>query len=211
MALPAAQFVQQAGVSHPTDGFLGSGVSLGINQYAQQLANVEGRKPTYRGGIIAFTPQATAQDFFTLTGSSLVVCRLLFAEIWIAATAACAMELQLVYNSAPDTGGTSTAPAAVPSDPNDAAAQCTLAAYTVAPTAGTTVGIVAAGRAEGPITTGAGNSNPLVGEFGVFNDKCPILRNANQQFALNNNGVALPSGLKMSIRFTWSEESLAGN
>lgn len=211
MALPANQQVATAGQLKLVDAFTGSGQGLAVNSGGQAAVDIEGRKVTYRGGIIAFTPQATPQDFFTLTGNALVVARLLQVEVWLGATAAAAMELQLRFNSAPDTGGTSTVPVAVASDPLDVAASCALAAYTVAPTAGTAVGIIAAGRVEGPITTGAGTATPLVWTFGTFNDKCPILRNSNQQIALNGNGVALPAGSVFSIRFTWSEETTTGN
>lgn len=167
--------------------------------------DTSGGIPTYSGGIIAFSPQATPQDFFTLTGNALVVASLRRVEVWIGATAAAAMELQLVYNTAPDTGGTAAVPVAVPLDPNDIAASCALAAYSVAPTAGTTTGIIACGRVLGPILNGAGAAEPLVWDFSDANDKPPKLRNANQQIALNGNGAALPSGIKFSIRFTWTE------
>ena len=164
MALPSSQYAQSPGLVHVGDGFTGSGASQAINQYGQELENNEGRKPTYSAYINAFTPQATPQDFFTLTGSPLVVARLLAIEIFYAATAAAAYEIGLYYNSAALTGGTSTAPTAVTHDPNDVAASCAVAAYTVAPTAGTHVGLIRAGRVVGGTVTGdfnviSGNTN----------------------------------------------------
>jgi len=212
MALPVAQQVAVAGLFKQVDAFLNSGQGLAVNQYGQELSNSEGRKPTYSAAVTAFTPQATPQDFFTLTGSSLVVCRLLAVEVWCAATAACAYELALNVNSAPDTGGTSAAVTAVPCDPNDVAASCSVLKYSAAPTAGTLVGTIRAGRVVGGTLTGGGSGiAPLVWTFTGMNDKAPILRNANQQFALNGLGTALPSGIAFEIRFTWSEESLSGN
>jgi hypothetical protein len=212
MALPASQFVQQPGLVHITDGLTGSGQSQGINQYGQELENNEGRKPTYSAYINAFTPQATPQDFFTLTGNPLVVCRLLMIEIFYAATAAAAYEIGLYYNSAVNTAGTSTAPTAVTHDPNDAAAVCAVAAYTVAPTAGTHTGLIRAGRVVGGTVTGGGSGiQPLIWTWTSINDKAYVLRNANQQIALNGFGAALPAGSVFEIGITWSEEGLAGN
>ena len=212
MALPASQFVQQPGLVHITDGLTGSGQAQGINQYGQELENNEGRKPTYSAYINAYTPQATPQDFLTLTGSPLVVARLLMIEIYYAATAAAAYEVGLYYNSAPDTLGTSTALTAVSHDPADVAASCVLAAYTVAPTAGTHVGLIRAGRVVGGTVTGGGSGIlPLVWTWTALNDKAFVLRNASQQIALNGFGAALPAGSVFEIGITWSEEGLVGN
>jgi hypothetical protein len=205
MALNLSQAVTIAGLLRLVDGYSGSGQGLSVSPFGRAAVDTTGGIPTYSGGIVAFAPQATPQDFFTLTGNALVVARLRMVEVWIGATAAAAMELQLVYNTAPDTGGTSTVPVAVALDPLDPAASCALAAYTVAPTAGTTSGPIAVGRAEGPILAGAGTMTPLVWYFSDMNDKPPTLRNVNQQIALNGNGAALPSGIKFSVRFTWTE------
>ena len=212
MALPSSQYAQSPGLVHVGDGFTGSGASQAINQYGQELENNEGRKPTYSAYINAFTPQATPQDFFTLTGSPLVVARLLAIEIFYAATAAAAYEIGLYYNSAALTGGTSTAPTAVSHDPNDVAASCAVAAYTVAPTAGTHVGLIRAGRVVGGTVTGGGSGIlPLLWTWTSINDKAYVLRNANQQIALNGFGAALPGGSVFEIGVTWSEEGLTGN
>jgi hypothetical protein len=212
MALPASQFVQQPGLIHVTDSFTGSGQSQGINQYGQELENNEGRKPTYSAYVNAFTPQATPQDFLTLTGSPLVVARLLMIEIYYAATAAAAFEVGLYYNSAPDTGGTATTLSAVSHDPIDVAASCAVLAYTAAPTAGTHAGLIRAGRVVGGTTTGGGSGIlPLLWTWTAINDKAFVLRNANQQIALNGFGAALPAGSVFEIGITWSEESLTGN
>lgn len=211
MVLPVNQQVATAGQLKLVDAFSGSGQGASVNSFGRQMVDTSGGTPTYSGGIIAFTPQATPQDFFTLTGNGLVVAALRRVEVWIAATAAAAMELQLVFNSAPNTGGTAAVPVAVPCDPSNVAASCALAAYSVAPTAGTTVGILAAGRAAGPILAGAGAQAPLTWTFSDVNDRPPILRTANQQIALNGNGAALPSGIKFSIRFTWTESPVAAS
>lgn len=211
MALNIAQIAPIPGVSKIGDGLLGSSTATGVNRKGQLLANTEGRVKTYSGGIVAFTPQATPQDFFTLTGSPLVVAKLLMVEVWIGATAAAAMELQLIKNSVANTGGTAAVPVAVPHDSADAAAACALAAYSVAPTGATGLGPIAVGRAEGPILAGAGSLTPLIWNFNGNGVKPPILRTAAEQIALNGNGAALPGGIKFSIRFTWSEEELTGN
>jgi hypothetical protein len=205
MAFNPSQTAQSTGILRIADGYSGTGQAAGVGTFGAFYCDTTGRTPTYSGGIVAFTPQATPQDFFTLTGNALVICKLRIVEVWIGATAAAAMELQLVLNSAPDTGGTAAVPVAVPLDQNDIAASCALAAYSVAPTAGTTLGPIAVGRVSGPILAGAGTVTPLVWNFSGYNDKCPTLRNVNQQVALNGNGAALPSGIKFSIRFTWTE------
>ena len=215
MALSATQLAGTAGFVRILDGSIGSGQGQGINSYGQELENCEGRKPTFRATIGAFTPQATPQDFFTLTGSPLVVVRLLALEVYYAATAAAAYEVFLNFNSAVNTGGTSTTPTAVPADPSDpgwSTALATVNAYTAAPTAGTKVGGIRSGRVVGGTVNGGGSGiSPLIWVFGQYGDKCPILRTASQQFALNGNGAALPSGSIFEVNILWSEETLTGN
>lgn len=205
MVLPVAQQVNTAGQIKMVDGFTGSGQGAGVSPYGRQLVDFSGGVPTYSGGILNFTPQATPQDFFTLTGNPLVIGVLRKVEVWIGASAAAAMELALVFNSVANTGGTAAVPVAVPLEPLDVAASCALAAYSVAPSGATQVGILAAGRVSGPILAGAGNTTPLIWQFTDANDKGPRVRTAAQQIALNGNGAALPAGIKFSIRFTWTE------
>jgi hypothetical protein len=210
LALPVSQQANTAGILKVGDGYSGSGMGLSISPFGAAKVDISGSVPTYSGGIINFTPQATPADFFTLTGNPLVIAALRRVEVWIGATAAASMELQLVFNSLPNLGGTSAVPVSMPVDPNAIASSCALAAYSVAPTtAGTQVGMLACGRANGPITNGAGGSTPLFWEWSAANDQAPKLRNANQQIALNGNGAALPAGIKFSIRFTWTEISVS--
>lgn len=212
MALPAAQFATNAGFIKQVDAFLNSGQGLGVNQYGQELSNSEGRKPTYSACINAYAGYATPQDMIVLTGNANVVARLLAVEVYLAATAAAAYELGLYLNSAPDTGGTSTALNAVTHDLNDLAAQCSILSYSAAPTTGTRAGLIRAGRVVGGTLSGGGSGIlPLLWSWTANNDKAPILRNANQQIALNGFGAALPSGSVFEVRFSWSEESLIGN
>jgi hypothetical protein len=212
MALPVGQQVAIAGLFKQVDAFTNPGQGLGVNSYGQELSNSEGRKPTYTACINAYTPQATPHDFLTLTGNAGVVARLLAIEVFYAATAAAAYEVGVYYNSAADTGGTSTALTAVPHDPTDGAASCSVVAYTGAPTAGTAVGLIRAGRVVGGTTTGGGSGIcPLLFSWTANNDKAPVLRAANQQIVLNGFATALPSGSVFEIRVTWSEESLTGN
>jgi hypothetical protein len=212
MAVNPTLIVPTQGLMRIVDGFTGSGSPQGVNSYGQELENNEGRKPTYSAYINAYTPQATPGQFFALTGNALVVARLLMIEVYFAATAAAAYELGLYANSAPLTGGTSTAIVGVPHDPNDVAAICTVNAYTVAPTAGTPVGLLRAGRVVGG-TVGGGGSGilPLLWSWTVNNDKACVVRNVNQQLALSGFAAALPAGAVFEIGFVWSEESLTGN
>ena len=212
MALNVANVPGIAGLLRVVDGYLGSGSGQGINSYGQELENNEGRKPTYSAYVNAFTPQATPQDFLVLTGSPLVVARLLMVEVYYAATAAAAFEIGAYYCSAPNTGGTSTALTAVSHDPIDPAASCSALAYTAASTAGTHTGLIRAGRVVGGTVTGGGSGiQPLIWTWTSVNDKAYVLRNANQQIALNGFGAALPAGSVFEIGITWSEESLTGN
>lgn len=206
MAIPVGQQVNIAGLLKLADGNFGSNVAAAVHPSGRLAVDSTGGTPTYSGGIVAFTPQATPQDFFTLTGNALVVCKLRRVEVWIGATAAAAMELQLVLNSVANTGGTAAVPVAVPVDFNNLLApQCALAAYSVAPSGATQLGPIAVGRVAGPILAGAGQATPLIWKWSDANDQAPCLRNVNQQIALNGNGAALPGGIKFSIRFTWTE------
>jgi hypothetical protein len=104
-----------------------------------------------------------------------------------------AITVSLIVRSAADSGGTtSTVPTAVSMDTNDIAATATLATYTGAPTAGSTVGSVA-------LLPLAANST-WVQSFGMVNSKSLVLQSAGQGLAVNVSGAAT-----IYVNLEWTE------
>lgn len=101
------------------------------------VASAAARPTTiYAAASTPFTPGATPQDVFTITGSASKTVTVLSAGIATVQTTAGVNHWQLVKRSAANTGGTSVVVAAVPIDDSFAAATATVRQYTANPTAG---------------------------------------------------------------------------
>lgn len=101
--------------------------------------------------------------------------------------------VSLIVRSTADSGGTlGTVPTAVSMDPNDVAATATLAVYTAAPTAGTSVGLI------GLLTLAS--TDTWVRPFGMVNSKPLILSAAAQGLAINVSGAAT-----ITVNLEWTE------
>src|SRR5215472_10898373 len=109
--------------------------------------NTEGTKPTYSAAVSAINLGTSATtDVWTITGSASKVIRVLRMTIsGTIATTAVNFDVSVIKRSTADSGGTPAAATVTPYDANDAAGTATVNSYTgVGPTAGTTVGTVAA-------------------------------------------------------------------
>lgn len=145
---------------------------------------------------------AAATDIFTLTGSASATVYVTKVIVSGIQTTAGLNDVQLIVRSTADTGGTSTAPAAIPHDSSDAAASATLLAYTANPTTGTAVGTIRRGYV--PVAGVTSVVNPLVVfEFGE-RGKPITLRGIAQVVAVNLGGATLTGGT-FDINVEWYE------
>ena len=152
----------------------------------------------------AFTPGATPEDIFTITGSATRTIEVLRMAISSTQTTAGTNSWFIAKRSTANSGGTSAAVAAVPHDSNDAAATATVLQYTANPTAGTLVGNVWAGKQHSPSATTVGLPVMLV-DFTLLYGKPMILSGITQVLAWNFAGAALPTGLSCHCVVTWIE------
>lgn len=162
------------------------------------------RNSTYKASAIV-TTAASATDIFTLKGSATKVVTVTSIECSGLATTAGAAELTLIKRSAANTGGTSTAPVAVPVQSTLPAGTAAVAAYTANPTVGTAVGTVGSKVVGLPLATGAGGGG-VSWDFVSDGFSQPIvLRGAAQSLSVNGNGATLAPGATLGCTFTWTE------
>lgn len=164
-------------------------------------------KSSYVAFTAPFTPGATPQDVFTITGAASKVIRVMCMFISSVQTGSGVIGWQVVKRSTANSGGTSVAVTAVRSDPTDVAPSATVLQYTANPTAGTLIGNAWSGFVGSP-TAGSGMASH-VGAFVNFTEglgKPMILRSTSDVLAWNFGGVALPAGLSVRAGVYWTEE-----
>lgn len=151
-----------------------------------------------------FTPGATPQDVFTITGSATRAVRVIRMGLSAVQTTAGMNFWQVVKRSTANTGGTSAPVTRVPLDKLYPAATATVLQYTANPTAGTLIGNVWSGRIAAPApATAVGNTEKIIelsmGTFATLVGTADVL-------AWNFNGVALPAGLSLTPWVMWTEQ-----
>ncbi len=157
-------------------------------------------KATYSASYKALA--GVAGDLFTLTGSASKTIKLVRIEISGIATTAATPDVSLEKRSTADSGGTAvTAATIAPYDSTQAAATATVAAYSAAPTQGTSVGILKASKLACPL---AGGASGLVAWDFTNTGKAPVLRGTTQQFAVVQSATL--TGGSIDISCVWTEE-----
>lgn len=153
-----------------------------------------------------FTPGATPQDVFTITGSATRNVQITKIAITTVQTTSGLNAWALVKRSTANSAGTSAAVTRVPLDRAFPAATATVLQYTANPTAGTLVGNVWSGRVAAPALASASGGDF---EKAIPNGSGPtspiILTGINDVLAWNFGGAALPSGLSVQACVWWTE------
>jgi hypothetical protein len=169
------------------------------------MAMGDGWKVTYSAAISNLVPATTAGDCFVLQASATKLARLVRVLVSGTATTATTLDVTLVKRSTLDTAGTSTSPAMVPHDSADGAATAVVKAYTVAPTAGTLVGILRSAKLLLAVPAATGGGPQILWEFGNLAEKQPLLRSGTTHcYAVTIN--AIPTGGSMNIAMEFTEE-----
>ena len=165
---------------------------------------VDGSKASYSASVTATIPIAiTPTDIFTITGSATKTIRITRIGFSGSQTTAGQRDVLLIKRSTADTGGTSTAVAAVPHDSANAAATASVLFYTANPTLGTAVGAIRSARLYfATVTT---DSDNYFWDFGTRPTQAIVLRGSNQQLAVSLNSIA-GVGNSVDINIEWSEE-----
>lgn len=162
------------------------------------------RNSTYKASAIV-TTAASATDIFTIKGSASRVVTVTSIECSGLATTAGAAPLSLIKRSTANSGGTSSAPTAVPVQSSLPAATAVVAAYTANPTVGTAVGTVGSKIIGLPLAaTGVGSG--VSWDFVSSGFSQPIvLRGAAQSLSVNGGGATLAAGATLGCTITWTE------
>jgi hypothetical protein len=161
-------------------------------------------KSTYRWALAASSFAATFTDVWVIGGSASKVVRVNFITLCATATAAGSIDTYIVKRSTADTGGTSSAFTAIPSDSTNAAATGTVLVYTANPSGGA----AAANFGVRKLNIGTlGNAGCVTWTFGPpGTGQSVTLRGVAQQLAVNFAGGAVPSGLLATIEIETTEE-----
>lgn len=158
----------------------------------------------YMASSAPFTPGATPQDVFTITGSATKTVRVERFGITTVQTTAGLNAWSVLRRSTANGGGTSTTVTAVPRSSSYPAATATVRQYTANPTAGNLIGAVWTGRITAPVpgsAVGAIDKGCM-----LFDDRSSVaLIGVADGLAWNFGGVALPAGLSVQAHVWWTE------
>lgn len=151
-----------------------------------------------------FTPGATPQDVFTISGSVSRTVQIVRMGITTIQTTAGLNRWDLVKRSTANSGGTSALLTGVPTDKAFPAPTATVRQYTANPTTpGTLVGALWSGRVASPLAASA------AGDFEKVIDGSKglslILTGTGDVLSWNFAGVALPTGLSVQAWVIWME------
>jgi hypothetical protein len=167
------------------------------------ISTVDGQRATYSAAVSGLVVANTPTDIFTITGSASKTIRITRISFTGTQTTGTQIRVIVLKRSTANSGGTSTSPARVPHDSNNAAATATVLAYTANPTTGTLVGNIRAAKVLVGLTTV--NSDQLIIDFGTRNGQGFVLRGTTQVLAINLAGVTI-AGNSLDISFEWTEE-----
>lgn len=165
-------------------------------------------RTSYSATKLGLVVAASATDIATLTGSATKIIRVTHVEYSGLATTILNTDVQLIVRTTADTGGTSTAPAAIPHDQNAAAATAAVAVYTANPTVndGTARPIRSQKALHNLAAPTAGSeSTRVVWDFMNRPSQAIVLRGVAQQLAINLNGATI-AGPSVDVSFEWTEE-----
>jgi hypothetical protein len=159
-------------------------------------ARNDGIKTSYSFSITGLVAAATPTDILAIVGSATKTVRITRLEVTATQTTAAIRDILLIKRSAANTGGTSTVQTLVPHDSNNAAATCSVLAYTANPTAlGAAVGQVRAKKIAINTATAAVTVDQAIWEFGTRPAQAIVLRGVAQVLSINLNGVSSTGSL----------------
>jgi hypothetical protein len=164
--------------------------------------------PSYSATSTAFTPGATPQDVFTLTGSATTQVYVLHMSISTIQTTAGTNAWFLAKRSTANSGGTAATPTIVPLTSTNGAATAVARQYTANPTAGTLVGYNWGSWINSPTVATAGIGGSQVTEaIQLETDlgQAVHLADETEVLGFNFKGAALPAGLSVIAHVEWIE------
>jgi hypothetical protein len=164
---------------------------------------------TYGAAFVALNPGTSATTVIAeLVGSATMEIRVLRVAIsGTIATTAAEFDAELIKESTASTGGTKTAATAVAfTTLNNLAATATFNGYTVTPTAGTLVGVIATNALFLPLTSAVGQTG-IIWDFEAAG-QMPALNAANECLAITLNAATPAHAPALDIYVWWAEVPL---
>jgi hypothetical protein len=184
----------------------GSESQFQVDSTGSHYVNSEGRKQSYRVGVVGFTPIASATaPAISVTGSSTKTIRISRIRLSVSAATGITANVSLLRFSALS-GGTANSQAAniAKMDTNDAAATAVVNQWSAAATTATSAGIFTAERYE--VITAAVSSQPgaIEWDFGDKNAQSLVLRGTSDFAGFLFSGVGTTPVADCWIE--WTEE-----
>ena len=181
-----------------------------FESYGNASVNIEGKKPTYSIILQAFTPVATATDYFTLSNpaASNRICRVETVRIWSTATAATSVDYYYYKRTTANSGGTTSSlvSSICYHDSNNPTPVGVPVSYSANPSSTGTGTVIRANHSF--VGTTATQLAVTDYYFGIRNGQAFVLR-PGELFAANFNGASVPSGLSIFLEVEWTEEVLS--
>ncbi len=186
----------------------GAAESLEIASQRVSSHTLDGNKTTYVSATSARSPGTAATTAIAqLIGSATKTMRLTRVLIsFTEATAVAVYNVKLVKTSAAATGGTASTETVLPMDSADAAGTGVAKFFTVTPTAGTLVGVIAVAKLYGSITATFTTVDRIEWNFGRAGAKCPVLRGVAETLEINIGSATPANAGAWDIAWEWTEE-----
>ena len=162
-------------------------------------------KPTYTYAVSATAPYATPTDWIVIRGVAGKIIEIQRIELSGAATAATGCVWLLKKHTIANTGGTSTNPTPMTIDSGDGSPPANMVfLYSAAPTIDASATLWKTVRMDMAILPGAQAyaTDRYTWDAATAGGKALTLRGVAQEFALNFNGAAVPSGGVFDVSIT---------
>lgn len=198
-----APYVPLAGLAIGREGADAVPVDAG---HPMPVELVQPRRPTFRSGVVGFTPAALATDIIALYAQGYGR-TILLEQVTISGTATSAAVIDvLIQRSYNGGGGTSATLPTARLDMRDRPANAILTAYSANRTSGgngvdANRPLLGAGKLHLGSATTPGNQL----HFRFDQARRPLLRDLNEWLVLNLVGQTIPAGCQLNVMVEWSE------
>jgi hypothetical protein len=162
---------------------------------------------SYRAVFSAIVAPAGVAPFFTISGPTSTGRQLTIKRLTVSGptlTAVAYLNFLSTKYSTAHSAGTSTTATLVPLSSSMFASGTVVRGYTVAPTAGTSVGDIGAFRLLGQATTAAASGSTEWFDYTFNDESSPVLFNSNESIAIRF-GTAPASAVTLSVTVEWDE------
>lgn len=145
--------------------------------------------------------------FFSMCGNVSTVVRVQYFYVGVNGSTIVPLQISLNKTSTATSGGTAVPLTSTPHDSVNAVAGSTANAYTVAPTAGTLVGLIDVQQLASSASTTAAAGNTAVFDYRRSEGQAIVLRGAGQ--CIEASASAFPTAPVLTYSIIWTEDTLS--